>query len=265
MTVALALGAAWAGLVFAGTARWRPGPRRLRDASRPQGPARRLARPGPERTSRTPRPRHPVLRRLVGERDPAAVRSWRRAGLVGVGLLAMVPPLAPVPLVAAWARPRLRRHRELRGRQQRLEASLPECVDLLALAVGAGCNVSMAVAAVGRRGSGPAAEALSRVVQETARGRRLGDCLDELARRDGEALRPLAAALAGCERYGSPVVASLERLSDEVRRQRQRRAEEAARKVPVLLVFPLVVCILPAFALLTVAPLIASALRELRL
>ncbi|MDP9387533.1 MAG: hypothetical protein M3Q48_06280, partial [Actinomycetota bacterium] len=60
-------------------------------------------------------------------------------------------------------------------------------------------------------------------------------------------------------------VPALERLAAEVRRQRLRQAEEAARRVPVLLLFPLVLCVLPAFALLTVAPLIAGALRELRL
>ena len=37
------------------------------------------------------------------------------------------------------------------------------------------------------------------------------------------------------------------------------RAEEAARRVPVKLLFPLVLCVLPAFALLTVAPLLAGA------
>ena len=46
---------------------------------------------------------------------------------------------------------------------------------------------------------------------------------------------------------------------------RQIRAEEAARRVPVRLLFPLVLCVLPAFALLTVAPLLAGALRSLRL
>jgi len=148
---------------------------------------------------------------------------------------------------------------------QRFEADLPETVDLLALAVGAGCNVTLAVAAAGRRGSGPLAAELRSVIAEGGRGRRLADALDELPARAGESVRPLAAALAGCERYGAPLAASLDRIADHVRRQRQRRAEEAARKVPVLLLFPLVLCILPAFALLTVAPLIAGALHELRL
>jgi tight adherence protein C len=67
------------------------------------------------------------------------------------------------------------------------------------------------------------------------------------------------------ERYGAPLGPGLERLAYEVRADRRRRAEEAARKIPVKLLFPLVSCTLPAFGLLTVAPLIASAVRSLRL
>ncbi len=98
-----------------------------------------------------------------------------------------------------------------------------------------------------------------------ALGRRLADALDDLPGRAGESLRALVAALVASERYGAPLGAGLDRLADEVRRERRRRAEEAARKVPVKLLFPLVTCTLPAFGLLTVAPLIASAVRSLRI
>ena len=186
---------------------------------------------------------------------------------VGGAILAfaVAPPLAPVVPAVAWAVPRLRSGSEARRRLRRLEASLPEVVDLLVLAVSAGCNVPLALAAAGRRGTGPVAAELRRVSAEAARGRRLADALDELPAVAGEPTRSLATVLAGCERYGTPVLPALQRLADEVRLQRQRRAEAAARRVPVTLLFPLVVCVLPAFALLTVAPLIAGALRELRL
>jgi tight adherence protein C len=146
-----------------------------------------------------------------------------------------------------------------------LAAGLPEVVDLLVLAVEAGLTVPLAVAAVARRADGPLAGELRRVLDEVAVGRRLADALDELPARGGEAMRPLVAALVSSERYGAPLAAGLARLADDVRRQRRRRAEEVARRVPIKLLFPLVTCVLPAFALLTVAPLIASAVRSLRL
>jgi tight adherence protein C len=55
----------------------------------------------------------------------------------------------------------------------------------------------------------------------------------------------------------------LERLSLELRLDRRRRAEIEARRVPVRLLAPLVVCVLPAFALLTVVPLLVASLRAL--
>ena len=103
------------------------------------------------------------------------------------------------------------------------------------------------------------------VCVDVGNGRRLAEALDELPRRAGEPVRPLVAALVASERYGAPLSAGLERLADEVRRDRRRKAEEAARRIPVKLLFPLVGCTLPAFALLTVAPLIAGAVRSLHL
>ena len=251
-----ALGAAWGAVVLAGLARWRPPPRRLR----PPPVRRAVGRP-----SCADAMAGAVGRMVLRKAGPERARRAGRIVLGTAAALALAPPLAPVPLLAGWGLPRLATRRDRRARERQLEASLPEAVDLLALAVGAGCNVSLAVEAAGRRGTGAAAAELARVAAEVRDGRRLADALDALPARAGEAARPLAAALSACERYGAPLVPTLERLGDEVRRQRQRRAEEAARRVPVLLVFPLVLCILPAFALLTVAPLVAGALGQLRL
>ena len=146
-----------------------------------------------------------------------------------------------------------------------LLADMPDVVDLFVLAVGAGLTVPLAVAAVGRWATGPLGGELRRVVDEVAVGRRLADALDDVPERAGDGVRPLVAALVASERYGAPLSSGLERLAGDVRRDRTRRAEEAARRIPVKLLFPLVGCTLPAFALLTVAPLIAGALRTLRL
>jgi tight adherence protein C len=144
-------------------------------------------------------------------------------------------------------------------------ADLPDVVDLLVLAVGAGLTVPLALAAVARRAPGPLGAELGRALEEAGMGCRLADALEAVPARAGEATRPLVATLTASERYGAPLGASLERLAAEVRADRRRRAEEAARKVPVKLLFPLVTCTLPAFGLLTVAPLVASAVRSLRL
>jgi tight adherence protein C len=144
-----------------------------------------------------------------------------------------------------------------------LSGDLPEVVDLLALALSAGLNVSLAVAGVGSRASGELADELAQVAAETARGRRLADALDDLPGRCGEAVRPLCTLMAAGERYGVPLIESLERLAVDVRASERRRAEEAARRLPVKMLFPLVVCILPAFGLLTLGPMLVTSFPSL--
>lgn len=270
------LGVAWAGVVLAGGYRFRPLPRRL-PAPGPTPHLRYVARTAGMPTAAQPgcTPLEALGRAVLGPTRRLRPSSAapppgieRRIGAVAVATLVaavVLPVLVPVVLLGGWIWPRHQARRQERTRLARLEAGLPEAVDLLVLAVGAGANVSQAVAAAGRRGTGPLAAELLRVTEEVRRGRRVGDGLDELALRAGEAVRPLAAVLAASDRYGTLLGPALERLGDDVRRQRQRRAEEAARKVPVVMIFPLVLCILPAFALLTVAPLVAGALRALRL
>lgn len=257
--IAAVLGLAWGGLALAAAARCRPAPRRARALVRAQNA------PGGARRSPLESLGRLVWRTAGRVPSPEQARRAGAAALATVPALVLAPLWAPLPALLAWALPLLRARREEARRLGRLEADLPQAVDLLSLAVGAGLNVALAVAAAGRRGTGPVAAELRRVTAEVAAGRRLAEALDDLPARAGEPLRPLAAALAGCERYGGPVVPALDRLADDARRRRQRRAEEAARKVPVKLLFPLVLCILPAFALLTVAPLVMGAVRQLRL
>lgn len=206
-------------------------------------------------------------------RTPVLVTSrhhiWRpevtRTGVAAV--LTFVLPLPVVPLAgfAAWAVPVLGRRRAARQRADVIVRSLPEIVDLFHLAVTAGLTVPLAVGAVVRRADGPLADELRAALAEVALGRRIGDALEDVPARAGEVTRPLLAALVASDRYGAPLGDALGRLAAEVRADRRRRAEEAARKVPVKLLFPLVCCVLPAFGLLTLAPLIAGAVAALRL
>ena len=151
-----------------------------------------------------------------------------------------------------------------RTTSDRIRRGLPEVVDLFVVGIGAGLNVPLALRAIGPLCPTPFDDALQHAVAQTELGVRTADALEAMPSRLGETVRPLSSALIASERYGVPLTASLERLADEVRRDRRRHAEAAARRVPVKLLFPLVFCSLPALALLSVAPLIAGALRALR-
>ena len=250
----------WAAAVVAGSWTRRPAPRRVRAFVRGQRRCERQESPSTvERLGA-------IVLRLC--RRPANPQLAQRVGTAAVLALAAAPVLAtaaPVAGLAGWCWPTVRARREEQRRLAALAADLPDVVDLFVLAVGAGLTVPLAVATVSRRAGGPLGAELRRVCDDVAVGRRLAEALDDVPVRAGESVRPLVAALVASERYGAPLGSGLERLAGEVRRDRRRKAEEAARRIPVKLLFPLVGCTLPAFALLTVAPLIAGAVRSLHL
>lgn len=209
-----------------------------------------LVRPPSPRSGRSPPTRRRALLVACAAVLPMAVVGLPVVALATAGLL-----VAP-RVNGIVARRRLARD---------VAAEVPDVVDLLTVAVGAGLTVRDAVAAVAGRAVGPLARALGAVVADAEAGRPFAAALDDLPVRAGESTRALAASLAGCVRYGSPIGPALAALAAEARDAERRRMEQTARRVPVLLLFPLVLCILPAFALLTVAPLLADALRALRL
>jgi tight adherence protein C len=216
-------------------------------------------RPAPARAlvlAPAPPPRRPLDPRL---------RRWLPAiGATALAAAAM-PIAAPVAGLAAWGAPVLRQRRRERQARDRTRAAVPEVVDLFALAVSTGLTVPLATAAVAARHDGPLHDDLAQAVEDVARGRRCADALDDAAARLPPEVRPLLTALVASERYGAPLQEGLARIAADARADHRRRAEEAARRVPVQLLFPLVLCVLPAFGLLTLAPLLAGAFGSLRL
>lgn len=193
----------------------------------------------------------------LSSRPPGARHAPRPWGVLGLGLGQGAARLAA--LLAT-----IRSRREARRRQQELADDLPETAELLAIAAAAGCNVRLALEAVRRARDGPAAGVLGAVLAGVdVGGQRLADALARAPAVSGEVVRPLTAVLVDAERYGTALGPALERLGDDLRQRRRRRAEERARQLPVRLLLPLVLCILPAFALLTVAPLLVSGLQAL--
>jgi tight adherence protein C len=219
-------------------------------------PPRRTARAGAatSATAGTP-PRRGRRRRRV------AVGS----AIVAIALLTFTwPPLAIAGLAAAVAWPRWRRARQRRQRREAIARALPDAIDLFVVAVGAGLTPVLAIGELARLAPAPFDGAFAEVERRTTRGQRLADALEALPERLGEPARALAATIGSAERYGTPLAPALESLAHEARRERRRAAEEAARTLPVKLCFPLVCCTLPAFVLLTIAPLVAGAIRTLR-
>jgi pilus assembly protein TadC len=180
-------------------------------------------------------------------RGPAALSRVRAQRTVR-GLEAL-PGVVPI-VRAARA---LVEARTARREQRLVERELPVTVDLLAVAVGAGCTPFVAVEVTAQWAPAALAAYLEHVGRDCALGASFATSFDAVAMRV-PSLRPLVDALLASERYGAPVGAALARLAVEQRAAVRRRAEARARTVPVRLLFPLVFLVLPAFGLLTVVP-----------
>jgi len=139
---------------------------------------------------------------------------------------------------------------------------LPVAIDLLAVAVGAGCTPYLALDVAARWAPASIAAPMAGVLRSCALGSSFDVALQEAAH--GTPLfRPVADALLSSERLGVPVGPVLARLADEERTALRRAAETHARRIPVRLLFPLVFLVLPAFVLLTVVPGLAAGLGRL--
>ena len=145
-----------------------------------------------------------------------------------------------------------------------LDAAMADAVELFVLCVHAGRSPSQAVADVAARAPPVLRPAFDAVDLQLHRSRSLGDALGELQRLGGPIGHELASAVAAADRDGLPLAPVLDRLAAEARAARRRAGEAAARQLPVRMTFPLVVCTLPSFVLLAIAPAVLGALSTLR-
>lgn len=159
----------------------------------------------------------------------------------------------------------VREQRLARHRDRAVTEQLPDVVDLLRLAAVAGLPVASAITALGDRPGGPLGAALRTSASRLDRGATTAAVLAEIPAIAGPTARSLVEALVDHDRYGTPLGPALDRLAVESRLRRRRQAEEAARRLPVILLFPLVLTVLPAFVLLAVVPLLVGSFSSLSL
>jgi tight adherence protein C len=143
-------------------------------------------------------------------------------------------------------------------RQHKIRMGLPDGLDLLVVSVEAGLGLDQAIQRVGEE-IAFAHQALSdelRLVNlELRAGKGRTDALRALAERTGvDDLASLVAMLIQTDRFGTSVAQSLRVHAETMRTKRRQRAEEAAAKTGVKMVFPLVLCIFPAIWLVTIGP-----------
>ena len=157
--------------------------------------------------------------------------------------------------IAGFLLPRVLLERAILKRQQAIVRLLPDSIDLLVVCVEAGLGLDAGMDQVVRRMSGPVAEEFKRTLDDIAIGGGRMEALRKTAQRTGVSqVSVFVAALYQAELLGVSISHVLRVQSESLRMQRSLRAREEAAKLPLKLLFPMVLCILPSMFVVVLAP-----------
>ena len=148
--------------------------------------------------------------------------------------------------------------RKAKARAHRIRLSLADMLDLLVVSVEAGLGLDQALSRVGTElafAYPELSDELRLINLELRAGKARSEALRNLADRTGvDDLSSLVTMLIQTDKFGTSVAQSLRVYSETLRTKRRQRAEEAAAKTGVKMVFPLVFCIFPAIWVVTIGP-----------
>ncbi|OIH82904.1 secretion system protein [Arthrobacter sp. UCD-GKA] len=148
-------------------------------------------------------------------------------------------------------------------RQEAIQLELPNILDQLLISVEAGLGFESAMARVAATSPGPMAQEMSRALQEMQLGRSRADAYAALADRTSVAeLKSFVRAVIQADRYGIGIVRVLRSQASQMRVRRRQRAEEKAMKLPVKILFPLLMFIFPVLFIVILGPAVINILES---
>jgi tight adherence protein C len=224
----------------------------------------------------------------IGRLEGEFARRWERAGrpwslhsiaglevVLGAGLaiaaaalgLAIGPALALAPVAALLGlrSPGIALARLARRRQGQMSTQVVDLVELLLATTEAGLAPPEALRRAATGLPDPLGTEVRLVVRQIDMGVPWRAALEDMAEMaELASLRRLVGALGRSQRLGASMREALRGVLQDLRADRRARAEEAARRAPVKMLFPLILLILPAFLLLTVGPVLLATIRSLQ-
>jgi tight adherence protein C len=172
--------------------------------------------------------------------------GWGLAPALGVCVLAAV---------LGYLAPNLYLYQKGYDRTAQVQKAMPDALDLLTISVESGLGFDAALSHVARSTEGPLAEEFSRVLQEMQIGLGRGAALRSLGERTHvPELKAFVGAMVQADSLGIPIAQVLRVQAQEIRVKRRQRAEEAAQKVAVKILIPLIFCILPCLFIVVLGP-----------
>lgn len=192
--------------------------------------------------------------------------TFAALGVASIFLLASVAQLtfqqilmlAAVGGLFGWMLPYFYVSRKVRKRQDSIRLALPDTLDLMVVCVEAGLALNQAMMRVAEeidRVSPAMSEELTVVNLEIRAGTARDEALRHLSERTGvEDVKAFVSMLLQTDRFGTSIADSLRVHADTLRTKRRQRAEEAAAKLTVKLLFPLILFVFPAFFVVLLGP-----------
>lgn len=254
-------------------------PPTIRDLELEQSTTERLLRPLARRMHRIGKLLTPsrsiaeIQQNLVMAGTPGSLTVSDFLGLrflAGAGLAALAyflimrtgnGPLAVLTSIGAFGAglyvPNFWLKNRVKQRQYDIAISLPGALDMMSICVEAGLGFEAAMQKVAQNSDDDLAEELSRVISEIRVGIRRIDALRHLVDRTGvDEIASFVAVLAQSDKLGIAIKDVLNTQAVQMRIKRRQRAEEAARKAPLKMLFPLTFFIFPALFIVLLGPVV---------
>ena len=174
--------------------------------------------------------------------------SSRMWDLVG-SFLAIVLFTGAAVSPPVWLRWKIERH------QLEIDLMLPNFLDRLILGLGAGLGFEQALRHTASTLPGKLGVEVRRSLRQIDRGHTRNAALENFQYRlPSQEIPAFVSAINQSDRLGTPLTKVLKVQSELLRSRRRRRAQEASRRLPILIIFPLVFCFLPALLIIYLAP-----------
>jgi tight adherence protein C len=160
--------------------------------------------------------------------------------------------------IAGFFLPRYLLNRMIKSRQLRVQWGLADALDLMVVSIEAGLGLNAALVRVGEELKDvhvDISEEFAMTNFEIRVGRDRAEALRNLAERTGvEDLRSLCAMLIQADRFGTSIARAVRVYADSLRTKRRQRAEQAAQKAAVKLLFPLACFLFPTLFIALLGP-----------
>lgn len=175
-------------------------------------------------------------------------------GLLLSAFLAVVVGMAPTLII----------DRMVDTRKRIVQRTMSDVLDLLVVSSEAGLSLDAAMGRVAQKRRGPLAEEFEYALQEMRLGKSRADALRGIARRTGVIeVKMFTSSLIQAELLGVSIAQVLRTQADSQRERRSQRIREMAAKLPVKILFPIVLFIMPALFVVLAGPGVISLLRAM--